>query len=76
MKMFNAAKKYGRQLAVVAGAAALAAPAFATTTTSYFDATSYASTVTSTIAGILAVGGAVFGVYVAIKSTKWGRRAL
>ena len=77
MKMFNAAKKYGRQLAVVAGAAALAAPAFAsTTTTSYFDPTSYVSSVTGTVAGILAVGGAVFGVYVAIKSTKWARRSL
>ena len=76
MKMFNAAKKYGRQLAVVAGAAVLAAPAFATTTTSYFDPTSYVSSVTGTVAGILAVGGAVFGVYVAIKSTKWARRSL
>ena len=76
MKFFNAVKKYGRQSAVVLGASALAAPAFATTAASTFDPTTYVSTVTGTIAGILAVGGAVFGVYVAIKSTKWARRSL
>ena len=77
MKLQNVAKKIGRQLAVIAGASVLAVPAFASgTSATYFDASSYSSSVTATIAGILAVGGAVFGVYVAIKSTKWGRRAL
>lgn len=41
-----------------------------------FDASAYATKVTAAIAGILAVGGAVFGVNVAIKSLKWARRSL
>ncbi len=41
-----------------------------------FDASSATTQVTSTIAGLLAVGGAVFAVVLAIKSTKWARRAL
>ena len=54
----------------------LAAPAFASTAATTFDPTSYVSSVTGTIAGILLIGGAVFGVYVALKSTKWARRSL
>lgn len=53
-----------------------AASAFAQTATDTFDATSYAAKITGAIAGILVVGGAVFGLNVAIKSTKWARRAL
>lgn len=41
-----------------------------------FDASAYAAKITGAIAGILVVGGAVFGLHVAIKSTKWARRAL
>jgi len=41
-----------------------------------FDATTYVSQITGTIPGMLAIGGAVFAVVLAIKSTKWGRRAL
>lgn len=44
--------------------------------TDTFDATAYAAKITAAIAGILVVGGAVFGLNVAIKSTKWARRAL
>lgn len=53
-----------------------AAPAFAQTATDMFDPTAYAAKVTAAVAGILVVGGAVFGLNVAIKSTKWARRAL
>lgn len=41
-----------------------------------FDPTSHVDAVKSTIPGALAIGGAVFLVILAIKSTKWGRRAL
>ncbi|MDR3451928.1 MAG: major capsid protein [Rhodoferax sp.] len=41
-----------------------------------FDPTSYVTSITGVVAGILAIGGAVFGVYVAIKSTKWATRSL
>lgn len=52
-------------------------PAFAqAASTDTFDPTSYAAKVTAAVAGILVVGGAVFGLNVAIKSTKWARRAL
>lgn len=53
-----------------------AASAFAQTATDSFDPTSYVAKITAAVAGILAVGGAVFGLNVAIKSTKWARRAL
>lgn len=41
-----------------------------------FDASSHAASITALVAGVLVVGGAVFGLNVAIKSTKWARRAL
>lgn len=41
-----------------------------------FDPTSHVTAVKSVIPGALAIGGAVFLVILAIKSTKWGRRAL
>lgn len=50
--------------------------AFAEGAATSFDPSSYVAQITGTIAGILAVGAAVFGVYIAIKSTKWARRAL
>lgn len=52
------------------------ATAFAQTATDTFDASSYAAKITGTIAGVLVIGGAVFALNVAIKSTKWARRAL
>lgn len=44
--------------------------------TDSFDPSSYVTKITGAIAGLLAVGGAVFGLNVAIKSTKWARKAL
>lgn len=41
-----------------------------------FDAATYVTSITGTIPAMLAIGGAVFAVVLAIKSTKWGRRAL
>jgi hypothetical protein len=63
------------KLAVVAVSLIAAAPAMAAGETS-FDPSTYVTQISGTIAGILAVGAAVFGVLVAIKSTKWARRAL
>lgn len=51
-------------------------PAFAQEASTTFDASSYAASITALVAGVLVVGGAVFGLNVAIKSTKWARRAL
>lgn len=56
-----------------AGAALLAASA---SHAAVFDPTSYVTEITGTIPAMLAIGGAVFAVVLAIKSTKWGRRAL
>lgn len=50
--------------------------AMAQTAADTFDGSAYATKITATIVGILAVGGAVFGVNVAIKSLKWARRSL
>lgn len=41
-----------------------------------FDVTTYVAQVAASTPGILLIGGAVFAVLVAIKSTKWARRAL
>ncbi len=59
----------------VALTAAAAVPAFAQEA-STFDPTSYVGQITGLVAGMLAIGGAVFGLYVAIKSTKWARKSL
>lgn len=50
-------------------------PAFAQEAATTFDASSYAASITGLIAGVLTVGGAVFALHIAIKSTKWARRA-
>lgn len=71
----NLAVKYGPKAGVVAAVVAPLA-SFAQSTTTVFDPTSYVAAIAGTVAGILAIGGAVFGVYVALKSTKWGRAAL
>lgn len=77
MKLFNACKKYGAKVVAgvssgVASVVSWAQTAPATT----FDASTYADQVTGTIPGLLLVGGATFAVVLAIKSTKWGKRAL
>lgn len=41
-----------------------------------FDASTYVDSIMGVIPSMLAIGGAVFAVVLAIKSTKWGRRAL
>ena len=41
-----------------------------------YDASTNVAAITATIAGLLAVGGAAFLVHLAIRSTKWARRAL
>lgn len=64
-------RKYG-----AAGVALLAAGAANAQTATVFDASTYVSDITGTIPAMLAIGGAVFAVVLAIKSTKWGRRAL
>ena len=61
--------------AMVMSVLAAAAP-MAQATGEVFDATTYTPTIALTIPGILAIGGAVFLVILALKSTKWGRRAL
>lgn len=67
-------RSIGQRAAVIGLTMGGAASAFAEGTT--FDASTYAAQITAAIAGILVVGGAVFGLMVAIKSTKWARRAL
>lgn len=64
-----------QKLAAVAITAVTAVPAFAQDAGT-FDPSSYAGQITGLIAGMLAIGGAVFGLNVAIKSTKWARRSL
>lgn len=75
MKPFNTMKKYGAKIA----AASLMLP-FAvmaqTDPATVYDASEHVAAVTGTIAGLLALGGAVFLVHLAIRSTKWGRKAL
>lgn len=68
-------RSIGQRAAVIGLTMGGAASAFAEGATT-FDASSYAAQITAAIAGILVVGGAVFGLMVAIKSTKWARRAL
>jgi hypothetical protein len=62
----------------VAFLAVMAAPvlAHADTGANTFDPTTYVTAIIATIAGLLAIGGAVFSLNLAIKSTKWARRAL
>ncbi len=73
-KMALLRSKVGRKVMV---AAAVAAPLFAHADAgATFDPTTYVAAITGTIAGVLAIGGAVFALIVAIKSTKWARRAL
>lgn len=60
----------------VASLAGIAMAAGASQALTLFDATTYVADIAGTIPGMLAIGGAVFGVVLAIKSTKWGRRAL
>ena len=68
------ARTHGARIAALMLATA-GASAFATDPTT-FDASTYVTNITATIAGLLLIGGAVFSVVLAIKSTKWARRAL
>jgi len=77
-KMALLRSKVGRKAMVVA---AFAAPVLAHAqssggTTDVFDPSTYVASITGTIAGMLAIGGAVFALTIAIKSTKWARKAL
>lgn len=80
MKVFQnsraSLRSIGQRAAVIGLTMGGAASAFADAAATTFDATAYAAQITSTVSGILVVGGAVFGLMVAIKSTKWARRAL
>lgn len=77
MKAFNIVRKYGSKAAVAASGLAASVASFAQTApTTVFDPTTYVDQITGTIPGMLLIGGAVFAVVLAIKSTKWGRRAL
>lgn len=69
----NIGRKYGPQLAAVA---ATGGSLMAHADTAVFDPSTYVTSITGTAAGMLLVGGAVFGVYLAIKSVKWAMRAL
>lgn len=64
-----------QKLTAVALTAAAALPAFAQEAGT-FDPTSYVGSIAGLVAGMLAIGGAVFGLHVAIKSTKWARKSL
>lgn len=72
--MFKA--KMLRLAAIPAAVLSSVGSAFAQTASTTFDASTYASNVTGTIPGLLAIGAATFAVVLAIKSTKWGKRAL
>lgn len=63
------------RMAVVVGVVAAPVLAHADTGTT-FDPSTYVTAIIATIAGLLAIGGATFSVVLAIKSTKWARRAL
>ncbi len=64
------------RVAVVGGALAAPLLSHAQSTGTTFDPSTYVTAITGTIAGLLLIGGAVFSLNVAIKSTKWARRAL
>lgn len=72
----NLAVKYGPKAAALGLVVGAPLASFAQTAATTFDPTSYVASITGVVAGILAIGGAVFGVYVAIKSTKWAARSL
>ena len=72
----NLAVKYGPKVGAVALVVGAPLASFAQSTATTFDPTSYVTSITGVVTGILAIGGAVFGVYVAIKSTKWATRSL
>lgn len=67
--------KLTQKLSAVALGVLAAVPAFAQESGT-FDPSSYTASIGGLVAGMLAIGGAVFGLMVAIKSTKWARKAL
>lgn len=78
MKLFKMARKYGARVVVGGGALVGSALALAQQATTYtvFDASPAGASILGLIAGMLVIGGAVFALHLAIKSTKWGRKAL
>lgn len=79
MKLFKMARKYGAQVVVGAGSlmgSALVLAQETPTTYTVFDASPAGASILGLIAGMLVIGGAVFALHLAIKSTKWGRKAL
>lgn len=68
--------KFLKQAATLAVLAVANGAAFAQSASTTFDPSSSVTAINGTIPGMLAVGGAVFLVALAIKSTKWARRAL
>lgn len=75
-KFFNPLRSRAARLAAVAAIGASTVAAQAQTAATTFDPSTYTASITGTIAGLLAIGGAVFAVILAIKTTKWARRAL
>lgn len=82
MKKFDQVKEavsrgYLRAGALV-GTVMASVPAFAQTEPEYevFDGGASATVILGLVAGVLAIGGAVFAIHLAAKSTKWGRKAL
>lgn len=75
-KLFNFVKRNARKAQAVAVGLGTSGLALAQEASTVFDPTTHVTAVKSTIPGALAIGGAVFLVILAIKSTKWGRRAL
>lgn len=69
------ARKYGAKIAVVGTSLMIPAISMAQATDT-FDASGAVTKIGVVAAGLLLVGGAVFGLNLAIKSTKWARKAL
>lgn len=78
MKLFKLAQKYGSRAAQAATGLMISGAALAQTTPTYetFDASPAAADILGLVAGLLLIGGAVFAIHLAVKSTKWGRKAL
>lgn len=77
MKLYEVARKYGAKVAVAAAPVLVPAMVWAQEAEgAVFDAGPQATKILGLIAGALAIGGAVFALHLAIRSTKWGRKAL
>lgn len=72
LRQSAAARKVGTALALAGASVAT----FAADTGNQMDYSAGTASVTTAIAGVVALGGAVFLLHLGIKSTKWGRKAL